>query len=187
MNQAPHYFRISVSLKGEILQQTTLPVGEVIIGRGSDCHVVLDNPGISRMHAKLEFIDGQIEVTDLESGNGTFINGNAIRRSVLSPTDALRLGKFSVRVQLTDATDAAEVQQHPIGDLTALKNDSNKTVFLRPEERKQILKQSSGAAKASMKTPIPRTPAAPKKDNSWIIFAAGVMVGVILCGVVSWL
>jgi pSer/pThr/pTyr-binding forkhead associated (FHA) protein len=50
----------------------------VIIGRGKSCDVVLPMDGFSRQHARIELIAGDIFVTDLESTNGVYIDGERI-------------------------------------------------------------------------------------------------------------
>ena len=52
-----------------------LPIREPhsVVGRGSDVHVRLDLPGISRHHARITIINGQATVEDLLSTNGTFV------------------------------------------------------------------------------------------------------------------
>ncbi|MHB8866397.1 MAG: FHA domain-containing protein, partial [Pirellulaceae bacterium] len=52
-----------------------LDEGENRIGRGLDCHVVLDDPLSSRVHAIIERRDGSWFIRDAASRNGTFVNG----------------------------------------------------------------------------------------------------------------
>lgn len=64
------------------------------IGRSQDNDVVLTHPSISRQHAEL-FSDpmGNVFLTDLDSANGTFVNGRRISGSVqLQPSDLVKLG-----------------------------------------------------------------------------------------------
>jgi DNA-binding NtrC family response regulator len=56
-----------------------LPVrGEVFLGRGADVHVFLDDASVSRRHAKLTLADGEALLEDLNSRNGTQVNGETI-------------------------------------------------------------------------------------------------------------
>jgi len=54
----------------------------VIIGRGTTCDIILLYDGFSRQHAKIELENSEIFVTDLNSTNGVFINGQKIPSSV---------------------------------------------------------------------------------------------------------
>lgn len=73
--------------------------GEVTIGRGSEATIKLDVDSVSRLHARLTVrADGWVEVADLSSCNGTYINGCSIVRGVLRPRDELKLGSFRMEV-----------------------------------------------------------------------------------------
>ena len=71
-----------------------LDVGEtVVVGRDPVAGVVLDTPNVSRLHARLTRKQDGILVEDLGSTNGTWVNGQRLRKPVLvRPTDDLRIG-----------------------------------------------------------------------------------------------
>lgn len=52
--------------------------GEVIIGRAQDAHVRLNDPAASRRHACLSVLPHEVRIRDLESHNGTFVNGEMV-------------------------------------------------------------------------------------------------------------
>jgi pSer/pThr/pTyr-binding forkhead associated (FHA) protein len=54
------------------------PNREIVIGRGSEFDMVLDEDMVSRRHARLSTFHGQIVLQDLKSTNGTFVNGERI-------------------------------------------------------------------------------------------------------------
>ena len=57
------------------------------IGRGTGNDVVIDNPVVSSSHAVITVTDaGVITIEDLNSKNGTFVNGQRIAKATLSPT-----------------------------------------------------------------------------------------------------
>ncbi|HEU5097823.1 MAG TPA: tetratricopeptide repeat protein, partial [Roseiflexaceae bacterium] len=62
------------------------------IGRESHTDISLDDPRVSRQHARLSYRQQQIWLTDLRSSNGTFINGQAIKESALQSGDVLSFG-----------------------------------------------------------------------------------------------
>ncbi len=72
--------------------------GELIVGRHHSCDVVLDEPSVSRRHARLVFRDGSWVVQDLESTNGTIVNGVGVGRCALLPGDRLLLGDAFLRI-----------------------------------------------------------------------------------------
>ncbi len=66
--------------EGELAgQRWIIDQDEVIIGRGSDCDIVLPKRQVSRYHAKIERDDGGYLMHDLGSKNGTFVNGQEVR------------------------------------------------------------------------------------------------------------
>jgi hypothetical protein len=65
---------------------------ELLIGRHHDCDVVLADMSVSRRHARLSFRDGNWVLRDLDSTNGTMVNGQRVVRCQLLPGDDLALG-----------------------------------------------------------------------------------------------
>ncbi|MGI9184821.1 MAG: FHA domain-containing protein [Solirubrobacteraceae bacterium] len=65
---------------------------EITIGRHPACDVVLSGAEVSRRHARLFFRDGSWVVQDLQSTNGTSVNGVRVGRCALCPGDHLVLG-----------------------------------------------------------------------------------------------
>ena len=75
--------------------------GRLIVGRGEECDVRINEGSISRHHAALECLDGVWFVEDLESANGVFIKGEQIRRCVVSGRTPIQFGSIGT---LFDAT-----------------------------------------------------------------------------------
>ena len=71
---------------------------ELLVGRHYTCDVVLSDPTVSRRHARLAFRDGAWIVQDLESTNGTAVNGVHVGRCALRPGDHVRLGEERLKV-----------------------------------------------------------------------------------------
>lgn len=65
----------------------------VVIGRTTDCDIVLDARGVSGQHCRLTWAAGRWSLRDLGSRNGTFVNGARIEHWMLSPGDEIRLGE----------------------------------------------------------------------------------------------
>jgi len=63
-----------------------------LIGRGSECHVVLEEEAVSRVHAEVQFEQGRWWIRDLQSTNGTYVNGECLERASLSGNTKIRLG-----------------------------------------------------------------------------------------------
>ncbi|MCS6899176.1 MAG: FHA domain-containing protein [Myxococcales bacterium] len=76
-----------------LLQEFDLPQGETILGRSPDCHVTIEDPLVSRHHAKVVLKNDEAFLEDLGSRNGLKLNNRTIKGSVkLSDGDRIRIG-----------------------------------------------------------------------------------------------
>jgi pSer/pThr/pTyr-binding forkhead associated (FHA) protein len=85
---------------------TTLRPGLISIGRSPDNDVVLQEPLVSRRHARIECAEGRCAIEDLGSANGLFVNGRRVKQATLAPGDRLRLGNVELVYQGTGQRDA---------------------------------------------------------------------------------
>jgi two-component system, cell cycle response regulator len=69
---------------------------ESTIGRGSSSQVRLQDDGISRRHARIVRIGSDVYVEDLESANGTIVNGERVARAALKDGDKIRIGSTTI-------------------------------------------------------------------------------------------
>lgn len=79
-----------------------LSSGDTILGRGPKSTVVLDDPLVSRTHAKISVAHGQVTIEDLGSANGVLVNGTAVeKQQTLSNGDRIVVGhqSFTLLVQ----------------------------------------------------------------------------------------
>ena len=76
--------------QGKVLPLTT---GSTLIGRGSTCDLPLTDEGVSRRHAKLAISeDGVVNLIDLDSTNGTFLNRARIDMAIVREGDRIQIG-----------------------------------------------------------------------------------------------
>jgi hypothetical protein len=76
-----------------LLQEFDLPRGATILGRSSDCHVTIEDPLVSRHHARIVLEGDRAVVYDLNSRNGVKVNGASVKDPVeLKDGDRLRIG-----------------------------------------------------------------------------------------------
>ncbi len=92
---------------GDTPQTYTFASGEVVIGRSPECQIVLRDFGISRMHAKVVVESSGVRIFDLESKNGTQVNGVQVMDATLRDGDRILLGKF--QITFTDALESRVV------------------------------------------------------------------------------
>ncbi|GMV41779.1 MAG: hypothetical protein AMXMBFR64_34950 [Myxococcales bacterium] len=97
-------------------KEVPLRAAEVLVGRGLDCDLVLNDPSVSRKHFKLVLAGDKYKLVDLGSGNGTTINGQRVKELVLaegtelkSGTTVMRIGYGAVAPAPKDQTSTAHV------------------------------------------------------------------------------
>ncbi|HZN18075.1 MAG TPA: FHA domain-containing protein [Micromonosporaceae bacterium] len=64
----------------------------VVVGRDPACHLVVDDPLVSRRHAEVGWVDGAWAVRDLDSRNGTYLAGRRVATAPVAPGAEIRLG-----------------------------------------------------------------------------------------------
>ena len=80
------------------------------VGRARRVDFVVDAPLVSRVHCRLEASrSGQLEVQDLGSTNGTFVNGRRVQHALLAPGDRLRVGRVELTITKETGTGPANV------------------------------------------------------------------------------
>ena len=80
------------------------------VGRSTTADFVLDAGMVSRFHCRLTASSGQVEIEDLQSTNGTFVNDRRIRRRVLEAGDRVRIGR--VEMVFTQGAASAPPRAH---------------------------------------------------------------------------
>ncbi len=92
--------RVDADGAGQVLETDG---DSVVVGRKPARGLAVEHPTVSREHARLFRRDGDWNVADLNSSNGTFVNGQRVTRSALRPGDLLRLGSVELRIEGADA------------------------------------------------------------------------------------
>lgn len=76
-----------------LLQEFDLLPGDTLIGRSPDCHVTIEDPLVSRNHARVRILGEEVLIEDLGSRNGVRVNGQPIKGPTrLFPGDRVRIG-----------------------------------------------------------------------------------------------
>jgi Nif-specific regulatory protein len=97
----PRIVAISGPNKGQVFR---LADGAVSVGRDPSSRMPIRDVTVSRQHCVIDVKDGQATVNDLESHNGTFVNGIPISKRELLHGDVLRIGQFEVIYLVEDET-----------------------------------------------------------------------------------
>jgi hypothetical protein len=94
-----------------LLQEFDLPRGATLIGRSLDCHVTIEDPLVSRQHARIVIEDDKVSIEDLGSRNGVKLNGLTVRgQTELKDGDRLRIGTQDLVFCRVDPVGAAHAK-----------------------------------------------------------------------------
>ncbi|HYN04223.1 MAG TPA: GGDEF domain-containing protein [Vicinamibacteria bacterium] len=80
------------------------------VGRDTACALLLTDASVSRRHARLGFVDGELRVEDLGSRNGTRVNGKDVPEGALRPGDRLELGNVLLRFNRVSPSELAHLR-----------------------------------------------------------------------------
>ncbi len=86
----------------EVYGLKSTPVGfdlndkEFLIGRNQDCHLILPLYGVSRVHSRIYFMNDEYYIEDMNSTNGTYVNGIKILKCVLRNNDQIEIGEAKI-------------------------------------------------------------------------------------------
>lgn len=74
----------------------------LVVGRGTDAGLRIDDPGVSRQHVEFLVAGDALEVVDLGSTNGMLVNGTKVSRAVLRDGTEVKIGRTTMTVHLGD-------------------------------------------------------------------------------------
>lgn len=116
--------------------KTQLELGEerITLGRTDENTIVLPDSGVSRVHAAIEYQDGDYYVVDLESRNGVFLNSNKVAREKLKYWDEIQIHNFVIKYMAKAGIGASNDQDSD----TASSLASDKTEFYNLTDKAQL-------------------------------------------------
>jgi pSer/pThr/pTyr-binding forkhead associated (FHA) protein len=101
--------KIAIRLDGDLVREVSLTKKRTTLGRRPYNDVVLENLAVSGRHACLIQEDQRVTVEDLDSTNGTYVNGRAVKKHVLQENDTIEIGHFKIIFSASaDANEAAQ-------------------------------------------------------------------------------
>ena len=104
---------------------------EFMIGRAKDCNLVLDESTVSAKHAKITKIGDNYEIMDLNSTNGTFVNGVKVERKGLRTNDKIKMDVFEFRYINPAEVERTVVSEAP--DFAAAQKTVVREEAIKPE------------------------------------------------------
>jgi hypothetical protein len=133
--------KLTLRFDNRVLKQ--FPVGVMAtIGRTADNAIIIDSPAVSSHHACVFRDAGMIAVEDLQSTNGTFVNGKRVSRHLLRHGDVVQIGSHVLELDEQDNSDAAAPSD---GDVSI--PEQGETVFIDKRKLLSKLMQSGTEAR----------------------------------------
>ncbi|MFG6447477.1 FHA domain-containing protein [Roseateles sp. BYS180W] len=102
--------KLMVSLDGVVIKEIQLTKDKTTLGRRPYNDVVIDNLAISGEHAVLQMVGSDVFIEDLNSTNGTYINGKAIKKQLLNHADVIEVGKYKIKYLGEDTSEYERTQ-----------------------------------------------------------------------------
>jgi len=97
--------KLVVSLDGVVIKEVQITKDKTTLGRRPYNDIVIDNLAVSGEHAVLQMVGADVFIEDLNSTNGTYINGKAIKKQLLVNGDIVEVGKYKIKFLLEDSAD----------------------------------------------------------------------------------
>lgn len=119
--------KLTVMTDGVVIKEIELDKPRTTLGRRPYNDIVIDNLAISGEHAVLLLQDGQVTIEDLNSTNGSYVNGKAIRSAPLRDGDLVEIGRYKIRFEQTDAGATCAPPAAPIETTAAATSPSSPT------------------------------------------------------------
>jgi len=97
--------KLVVSLDGVVIKEVQITKDKTTLGRRPYNDIVIDNLAVSGEHAVLQMVGSDVFIEDLNSTNGTYINGRAIKKQLLAHNDTVEIGKYKIKFLVDEGTD----------------------------------------------------------------------------------
>ncbi len=89
--------KMIVSIDGVVIKEVQLTKDRTTLGRRPYNDIVIDNLAVSGEHAVLQMTGNEVYLEDLNSTNGTYINGKAVKKQLLQNNDTVEIGKYKIK------------------------------------------------------------------------------------------
>jgi FHA domain len=97
--------KMIVSIDEVVIKEVQLTKDRTTLGRRPYNDIVIDNLAVSGEHAVLQMTGGDVILEDLNSTNGTYVNGKAVKNKQLAHGDSVEIGKYKIKFVADRASD----------------------------------------------------------------------------------
>jgi hypothetical protein len=89
--------KMIVSIDGVVIKEVQLTKDRTTLGRRPYNDIVIDNLAVSGEHAVLQMTGNEVYLEDLNSTNGSYVNGKAVKKQLLQNSDTVEIGKYKIK------------------------------------------------------------------------------------------
>ena len=136
------------------------------IGRDNHCEIHLDDSETSRVHAEIEYLDGKYFLRDLDSSNGTFVNGKRIDQHLLAVGDRVQIGRQLMLFRIAFRPFGPEDD-----DVDIIQNQNNESsqIIGRVDIEQQLLEETDDWTAKVPTAKVPSNQASSQAKSHWEI------------------
>ncbi|MEE8577015.1 MAG: FHA domain-containing protein [candidate division Zixibacteria bacterium] len=134
---------IIVKYEDKVIERVVTEKRRISVGRTNDNDVVLENRGVSRKHALIEFNDNAAVIIDNESLNGTFVNNRKISEEILRDNDTITIGKYSLVYHTETSDDPGDAAK--MDGTMVLNTKKQKELLTNDREERQLVEKFGGS------------------------------------------
>jgi pSer/pThr/pTyr-binding forkhead associated (FHA) protein len=100
--------KMIVSIDGVVIKEVQLTKDRTSLGRRPYNDIVIDNLAVSGEHAVLQMVGNEVHLEDLNSTNGTYVNGKAVKKQLMQNNDTIEIGKYKIKFVSENANPGFE-------------------------------------------------------------------------------
>lgn len=89
--------KMIISVDEVVIKEVQLTKERTTLGRRPYNDIVIDNLAVSGEHSVIQLTGGEVFIEDLNSTNGTYVNGKAVKKQQLSNGDSIEIGKYKIK------------------------------------------------------------------------------------------
>jgi len=148
--------KVTVTFGSRMVGEYPLEKATIVVGRDASCDIHIDNLGISRAHCQFIKRGNAFILQDMNSANGTYVNGRRIGEHYLNDGDDILIGKFTLKFDAVHFAAEPKAEEPPAG-----MSDALRTYVVDGPKVRDALAEMRGTPSAGRQTePIPPPPTA---------------------------
>ena len=137
--------KMIVSIDEVVIKEVQLTKDRTTLGRRPYNDIVIDNLAVSGEHAVILMSGGDVVIEDLNSTNGTYVNGRAVKKQMLQSGDGIEVGKYKIKFLADGSADNASDSNRPFDRLWQFRADGEPGVARRSASiHSRVIRRRSG-------------------------------------------